>query len=378
MKNKEEIIEVKFDETEDDALEKVLDMLPFEKENFFAEDSGRETFEKTGNSFVVNLPVNTSILNPERELPTEHIRTAITYNLPENITEATYKLAGFSNEVLVINKTKDTVIISDKRMFTHEKTVFEFLSIINSENIPNARIETFAVIIERKNEKLKEVSYRNRYFRISIKDNQVKEFFVEADIIYNYWKISKGFVILGQKEIFEKAFDSFLDNNKNSKENLEFMAILKFLMLNKLNEKFFKKNKPYMYKKLIEVSKFEIENVLSSVQTSKGKMNFEINGKKICLDFSDIEKKIYDFLSTETISLLKEINKKFGNSNDKISFMIYENMHSEEVLPVIELYNKNYLAFSYVKENEIEKIKEISKGFKTVIYTTTGKMYYCN
>lgn len=177
MEDKKEIIKVKFDEMEDDALEKVLGVLPFEKENFFAEDLNWETFEKTGSSFIVKLLINTSILNPEKELPMEHIRTAITYKLPKNITEAIYKFAGFSNEVLVIKKTKDAVIISDKRMFTPEKTVFDFLSIINSENIQNIRIETFAVIIERKNGKLTEISYRNRYFRISIKDNQVKNFF---------------------------------------------------------------------------------------------------------------------------------------------------------------------------------------------------------
>lgn len=176
MEDKKEIIKVKFDETEGDALEKVLDMLPFEKENFLAEDLNWETFEKIGSSFIVKLPVNTSILNPEKELPMEHIRTAITYKLPKNITEATYKFAGISNEVLVIRKTKDAATISDKRMFTHEKTVFDFLSIINSENIQNARIETFAVTIERKNGKLTEVSYRDRYFRVSIKDNQVKDF----------------------------------------------------------------------------------------------------------------------------------------------------------------------------------------------------------
>ena len=211
MEDKKEIIKVKFDETEDDALEKVLDMLPFEKENFLAEDSNWETFEKTGSSFIVKLPVNTSILNPEKELPMEHIRTAITYKLPQNITEAIYKFTGFSDEVLVIRKTKDAVIISDKRMFTPEKTVFDFLSIINSENIQNAYIETFAVTVERRNGKLTGVSYRDRYFRINIKDNQVKEFFVEPDTIYNYWKINKVFVISGQKEIFKKAFDLFLE-----------------------------------------------------------------------------------------------------------------------------------------------------------------------
>ena len=364
-----EIIKVKFDETEDDALEKVLDTLPFEKETFFAEDLNWETFEKTGNSFMAKLPVNISILNPEKELPMEHIRTAITYKLPKNITEATYKFAGFSNEVLVIRKTKNAVIILDKRMFTNKETFFDFLSIINSENIQNARIETFAVTVERKNGKLTEVLYRDRYFRISIKNNQVKEFFVEPDTIYSYWKIFKGFITSGQREIFEKTFDLFLDDNTNSKENLELMAILKFLMLNKLDERFFNKNKPYMYRKLIEVSKFEIENVLSSVQTSKGKMDFEINGKIIYLDFSDVEKVMPNFLSDETILLLKEVNEKFGNSENGTSVMIYESMDSEEVLPVIELYGEN---------KDVEKIKKISKGFRTVIYTVNGKTYYCN
>lgn len=378
MKDKKEIFKVKFDETEDDALEKILDMLPFEKENFLAEDLNWETFEKTGSSFIVKLLINTSILNPEKELPMEHIRTAISYKLPENITEAVYKFTGFSNEVLVIRKTKDAAIILDKRMFTPEKTVFDFLSIINSENIPNARIETFTVTIERKNGKLTEVSYRDRYFRISIKDNQVKEFFAETDTIYNYWKINKGFVISGQKEIFEKAFVSFLGNNTNSEKDLELMAILKFLMLSKLDESFFNENKPYMYKKLIEVSKFEIENVLSSIQTSKGKMNFEINGKIIYLDFSEVEKVIPDFLSDETMLLLKEVNEKFENFNNGISVMIYKNIVSDEVLPVIELYNKNCLDFFYVKEKNVEKIKEISKRFRTVIYTVNGKTYYCN
>lgn len=177
MEDKKEIIKIKFDETKDDALKKVLDMLPFEKENFFAEDLNWETFEKIGNSFIAELLVNTSILNPEKELPTRHIRTAITYKLPENITEAIYKFTGFSNEVLVIKKTKDAITISDKRMFTHEETVLDFLSIINSENIPNARIETFASTIERKDGKLAEVSYRDRYFRISVKDDQIKYFF---------------------------------------------------------------------------------------------------------------------------------------------------------------------------------------------------------
>jgi len=373
-----EIIKVKFDETEDDALEKVLDTLPFEKETFFAEDLNWETFEKTGNSFMAKLPVNISILNPEKELPMEHIRTAITYKLPKNITEATYKFAGFSNEVLVIRKTKNAVIILDKRMFTNKETFFDFLSIINSENIQNARIETFAVTVERKNGKLTEVLYRDRYFRISIKNNQVKEFFVEPDTIYSYWKIFKGFITSGQREIFEKTFDLFLDDNTNSKENLELMAILKFLMLNKLDERFFNKNKPYMYRKLIEVSKFEIENVLSSVQTSKGKMDFEINGKIIYLDFSDVEKVMPNFLSDETILLLKEVNEKFGNSENGTSVMIYESMDSEEVLPVIELYGENCLAFSYIEEKDVEKIKKISKGFRTVIYTVNGKTYYCN
>ena len=378
MEDKKEIIEIKFDETEDNALEKVLDMLPFEKENFFAEDSGWETFKKTGNSFIAKLPVNTSILNPEKELRMEHIRTAITYRMPENITEVTYKFAGFSNEVLVIKKAKDSVTVSDKRMFTNEETIFDFLFIINSENIQNARIETFAVTVERRNGKLTEVLYRDKYFRISVKDDQIKYFFVEPDTIYNYWMIFKGFITSGQREIFEKAFDLFLDDNTNSKENLELMAILKFLMLNKLDERFFNENKPYMYRKLIEVSKFKIENMLSSVQTSKGKMDFEINGKIIYLDFSDIEKVIPDFLSGETISLLKEVNEKSGNSNNETSVTIYENMDSEEVLPVIELYGKNCLAFSYVEEKDVEKIKEISKGFKTVIYTVNGKTYYCN
>lgn len=378
MEDNKEIIKVKFDETEDDALEKVLDMLPFEKENFFAEDLNWETFEKTGNSFIAKLPVNTSILNPEKKLPMEHIRTAITYKLPENITEATYKFAGILNEVLVIKKTKDAIIISDKRMFTPEKTVFDFLSIINSENIPNVRIETFAVTIERKNGKLTEVSYRDRYFRISIKNNQVKEFWVESDTIYSYWMIFKGFVTSGQREIFEKAFDLFLEDNANSKENLELMAILKFLMLNKLDERFFNENKPYMYRKLFEVSKFKIENALSSIQTSKGKVDFEINEKIIYLDFSDVEKVIPDFLSDETILLLKEVNEKFGNSENGTSVMIYKNIDSEEVLPVIELYNKNCLAFSYVEKKNVKKIKEISKGFRTVIYTVNGKTYYCN
>lgn len=378
MEDKKEIIEIKFDETEDNALEKVLDMLPFEKENFFAEDLGWETFKKTGNSFIAKLPVNTSILNPEKELRMEHIRTAITYRMPENITEVTYKFAGFSNEVLVIKKAKDSVTVSDKRMFTNEETIFDFLFIINSENIQNARIETFAVTVERRNGKLTEVLYRDKYFRISVKDDQIKYFFVEPDTIYNYWMIFKGFITSGQREIFEKAFDLFLDDNTNSKENLELMAILKFLMLNKLDERFFNENKPYMYRKLIEVSKFKIENMLSSVQTSKGKMDFEINGKIIYLDFSDIEKVIPDFLSGETISLLKEVNEKSGNSNNETSVTIYENMDSEEVLPVIELYGKNCLAFSYVEEKDVEKIKEISKGFKTVIYTVNGKTYYCN
>lgn len=378
MEKKKEIIKVKFDEMEDDALEKILDMLPFKKENFLAEDLNWETFEKTGSSFIVKLPINTSILNPEKELPMEHIRTAISYKLPENITEAVYKFTGFSHEVLVIRKTKDATTISDKRMFTPEKTVFDFLSIINSANVQNARIETFAVTIERKNGKLTEVSYRDRYFRINIKDNQVKEFFVEPDTIYNYWKINKGFVISGQKEIFEKAFDLFLEDNTNSKESLELMAILKFLMLNKMDERFFNENKPYMYKKLIEVSKFEIENVLSSIQTPKGKMNFEINRKIIYLDFSNIEKVIPDFLSDETILLLKEVNEKFGNFNNETSVMIYESMDSEEILPIIELYGENCLAFSYVEEKAIEKIKEISRKFKTVIYTVNGKTYYCN
>lgn len=373
-----EIIKVKFDETEDDALEKVLDTLPFEKETFFAEDLNWETFEKTGNSFMAKLPVNISILNPEKELPMEHIRTAITYKLPKNITEATYKFAGFSNEVLVIRKTKNAVIILDKRMFTNKETFFDFLSIINSENIQNARIETFAVTVERKNGKLTEVLYRDRYFRISIKNNQVKEFFVEPDTIYSYWKIFKGFITSGQRKIFEKTFDLFLDDNTNSKENLELMAILKFLMLNKLDERFFNKNKPYMYRKLIEVSKFEIENVLSSVQTSKGKMDFEINGKIIYLDFLDVEKVMPNFLSDETILLLKEVNEKFGNSENGTSVMIYESMDSEEVLPVIELYGENCLAFSYIEEKDVEKIKKISKGFRTVIYTVNGKTYYCN
>lgn len=378
MEDKKEIIKVKFDETEGDALEKVLDMLPFEKENFLAEDLNWETFEKIGSSFIVKLPVNTSILNPEKELPMEHIRTAITYKLPKNITEATYKFAGISNEVLVIRKTKDAATISDKRMFTHEKTVFDFLSIINSENIKNVSIETFAVTVERRNGKLTEVSYRDRYFRISIKDNQIKEFFAETDTIYNYWKINKGFVISGQKEIFEKAFALFLDNNTNSKENLKLMAILKFLMLNKLDERFFNENKPYMYRKLIEVSKFEIENMLSSIQTSKGKMDFEINGKIIYLDFSDVEKAIQDFLSDETILLLKEVNEKFGNFNNETSVMIYQNRYSEELLPIIELYSENCFAFYYIEEKDIEKIKEISKGFRAVIYTISGKTYYCN
>lgn len=378
MEDKKEIIKVKFDETEDDALEKVLDILPFEKENFLAEDLNWETFEKTGSSFIVKLPVNTSILNPEKELPMEHIRTAISYKLPENVTEAIYKFTGFSDEVLVIRKTKDATTISDKRMFTPEKTIFDFLSIINSENIQNIRIETFGVTVERRNGKLTGVSYRDRYFRINIKDNQVKEFFVEPDTIYNYWKINKVFVISGQKEIFEKAFELFLDDNTNSKESLELMAILKFLMLNKLDERFFNENKPYMYKKLIEVSKFKIENVLSSIQTSKGKMNFEINRKIIYLDFSDVEKVIPDFLSDETILLLKEVNEKFGNFNNETSVMIYESMDSEEILPIIELYGENCLAFSYVEEKAIEKIKEISRKFKTVIYTVNGKTYYCN
>lgn len=378
MEDKREIIKVKFDETEDNALEKVLDMLPFEKENFLAEDLGWETFEKTENNFVVKIPVNTSILNPEKELPMEHIRTAITYKLPKNITEATYKFAGFSNEVLVIKKTKEVVTISDKRMFTPEKTIFDFLSIVNSENIQDIRIETFAVTIERKNGKLAEVSYRDRYFRISIKDNQLKEFFAEIDTIYNYWMIFKGFTTLGQREIFKKAFDLFLDDNTNSKESLELMAILKFLMLNKLDERFFNENRPYMYRKLIEVSKSEIENMLSSIQTSKGKMNFEINGKIIYLDFSDVEKIIPDFLSDETILLIKEVNEKFGNFNNETSVMIYENMVSDEVLQIIELYGENCLAFSYVEEKDVEKIKEISKGFRTVIYTVNGKTYYCN
>lgn len=378
MEEKKEIIEVKFNEMEEDALEKILDTLPFEKEKFLAEDSGWETFEKTGSRFIVKLPINTSILNPEKELPMEHIRTAITYKLPQNITKATYKFAGFSNEVLVIKKTKDAVIISDKRMFTYDETIFDFLSIINSENIQNARIETFSVTIERKNGKLTEVSYRDRYFRISIKDNQVKEFFAETDTIYNYWKINKGFVISGQKEIFEKAFDSFLGNNTNSEKDFELMAILKFLMLNKLEERFFNENKPYMYRKLIETSKFEIENVLSSVQTTKGKINFEINREIIYLDFSDVEKTIQDFLSVETILLMKEIKKIFGNFNNEISVMIYKNMTSDEVLPVIELYNKNCLAFSYVEEKDVKKIKEISREFKIVIYTVNGKTYYCN
>lgn len=378
MEEKKEIIEVKFNEMEEDALEKILDMLPFEKEKFLVEDSGWETFEKTGSRFIVKLPVNTSILNPEKELPMEHIRTAITYKLPQNITKATYKFAGFSNEILVIKKTKDAVIISDKRMFTPEKTIFDFLSIINSENIQNIRIETFGVTVERKNEKLTEVSYRDRYFRINIKDNQVKEFFVEPDTIYNYWKINKGFAISGQKEIFEKTFDLFLDDNTNSKESLELMAILKFLMLNKLDERFFNENKPYMYRKLIETSKFEIENVLSSIQTTKDKMNFEINGKIIYLDFSDVEKIIPDFLSDETILFLKEVNEKFGNFNNETSVMIYKSMDSDEVLPVIELYNKNCLAFSYVEEKDVEKIKGISKGFRIVVYTVNGKIYYCN
>ena len=378
MEDKKEIIEIKFDETEDNALEKVLDMLPFEKENFLAEDLNWETFEKTGSSFIVKLLVNTSILDPEKELPMEHIRTAITHKLSESITEAIYKFTGFSNEVLVIKKTKDAVTVSDKRMFTSEKTVFDFLSIINSENIQNARIETFAVTVERKSGKLTKVSYRNRYFRISINDNQVKEFFVEPDTIYSYWMIFKGFITLGQKEIFEKSFNLFLDDNTNSKENLELMAILKFLMLNKLDGRYFNENKSYMYRKLIEVFKFEIENVLSSIQTSKGKMNFEINRKIIYLDFSDVEKVIPDFLSDETILILKEVNEKFGNFNNEISFMIYENMDSEEVLPVVELHNKNCLAFSYVEEKDVEKIKEISREFKTVIYTVNGKTYYCN
>lgn len=378
MKDKKEIIKVKFDETEDDALEKVLDMIPFEKENFFAEDLNWETFEKKGSSFIVKLPVNTSILNPEKELPIRHIRTAITYKLPENITEATYKFTGFTNEVLIIRKTKDAITISDKRMFTHEETVFDFLSIINSANFLDARVETFAAAIERKEGKLTEVSYRDRYFRISIKDNQVKDFFVEPDTIYNYWMIFKGFITSGQREIFEKAFDLFLGDNTNSKENLELMAILKFLMLNKLDERFFNKNKLYMYKKLIEVSKFKIENVLSSVQTSKGKMDFEIKEKIIYLDFSDVEKVIPDFLSDETILLLKEVNEKFGNSENGTSVMIYESMDSEEVLPVVELYSKNCLTFSYVEEKNVKKIKKISKGFRTVIYTVNGKRYYCN
>ena len=378
MKDKKEIIKVKFDETEDDALEKVLDMLPFEKENFFAEDLNWETFEKKGSSFIVKLPVNTSILNPEKELPIRHIRTAITYKLPENITEATYKFTGFTNEVLIIRKTKDAITISDKRMFTHEETVFDFLSIINSANFLDARVETFAAAIERKEGKLTEVSYRDRYFRISTKDNQVKDFFVEPDTIYNYWMIFKGFITSGQREIFEKAFDLFLGDNTNSKENLELMAILKFLMLNKLDERFFNKNKLYMYKKLIEVSKFKIENVLSSVQTSKGKMDFEIKEKIIYLDFSDVEKVIADFLSDETILLLKEVNEKFGNSENGTSVMIYESMDSEEVLPVVELYSKNCLTFSYVEEKNVKKIKKISKGFRTVIYTVNGKRYYCN
>lgn len=378
MEDKKEIIKVKFDETEDDALEKVLDILPFEKENFSAEDSGWETFEKTGSSFIVTLPVNTSILNPEKELPMEHIRTAITYKLPKNITEAIYKFAGFSIEFLVIKKTEDAVIISDKRMFTPKKTALDFLSIINSENIQNAKIETFAVTVERRKGKLTGVSYRDRYFRINIKDNQVKEFLVETDTIYNYWMIFKGFVTLGQREIFEKAFDLFLDNNTNSEENLELMAILKFLMLNKLDERFFNENKPYMYRKLIETSKFEIENALSSIQTAKGKIDFEINEKIIYLDFSDVEKVITDFLSEETILLLKEFNEKFGNFNDEISVMIYQNRYSEELLPIIELYSENCFAFYYIEEKDIEKIKEILRGFRAVIYTVNGKTYYCN
>lgn len=202
MEDKKEIIEIKFDETEDNALEKVLDTLPFEKENFFAEDLNWETFEKTGNTFLVKLPVNTSILNPEKELRMEHIRTAITYRLPENITEAVYKFTGFLNEVLIIKKRKDAITISDKRMFTNKEIVFDFLSIINSENIQNARIETFAATIERKDGKLTEVSYRDKYFRISVKDDQIKYFFVEPDTIYNYWMIFKGFITSGQREIF--------------------------------------------------------------------------------------------------------------------------------------------------------------------------------
>ena len=190
--------------------------------------------------------------------------------------------------------------------------------------------------------------------------------------------IFKGFITLGQREIFEKSFNLFLGNNTNSEKNLELMAILKFLMLNKLDERFFNENRPYMYRKLIEVSKFEIENVLLSIQTSKGKMNFEINRKIIYLDFSDVEKVIPEFLSDETILLLKEVNEKFGNFNNEISVMIYESMDSDEVLPVIELYNKNCLAFSYVEEKDVEKIKEISKGFRIVIYTVNGKIYYCN
>ena len=378
MEDNKEIIKVKFDETEDNALEKVLDTLPFEKENFFAEDLNWETFEKTGNTFLVKLPVNASILNPEKELRMEHIRTAITYRLPENITEAIYKFTRFSNEVLIIKKRKGAITISDKRMFTHEETVFDFLSIINSENIPNERVETFAATIERKDGKLTEVSYRDKYFRISVKDDQIKYFFVEPDTIYNYWMIFKGFITSGQREIFEKAFDLFLDDNTNSKENLELMAILKFLMLNKMDERFFNENKPYMYRKLIEVSKFKIENMLSSVQTSKGKMDFEINGKIIYLDFSDVEKVMPNFLSDETILFLKEVNEKFGNFNNRTSVMIYENMDSEEVLPVIELYSENCLAFSYIEEKDVEKIKEISKRFRTVIYTVNGKTYYCN
>ena len=58
--------------------------------------------------------------------------------------------------------------------------------------------------------------------------------------------------------------------------------------------------------------------------------------------------------------------------------MIYKNMASNEVLPVIELYGENCLAFFYVEEKDAEKIKEISKGFRVVIYTISGKTYYCN
>lgn len=164
----------------------------------------------------------------------------------------------------------------------------------------------------------------------------------------------------------------------NSKENLELMVILKFLMLSKFDESFFNENKPYMYKKLIEVSKFKIENVLSIIQTSKGKMNFEINGKIIYLDFSDVKKIIPDFLSNETLLLLKEVNEKFGNFNDEISVMIYQNRYSEELLPIIELYSENCFAFYYIEEKDIEKIKEILRGFRAVIYTVNGKTYYCN